>query len=86
MAMDYAEYERRARAIDTWAQAQYAAGIMTEYAIERAVERMFDALDDAYMPGRYVPDLYQTRADVDVDDAGRYAGWHSMQSAARDNW
>lgn len=24
MAMDYAEYERRARAIDIWAQAQYA--------------------------------------------------------------
>lgn len=53
MAMDYAEYERRARAIDTWAQAQYAAGKMSEFAIERAVERMFDALDDEYMPGRH---------------------------------
>lgn len=53
MAMDYAEYERRARAIDIWAQAQYAEGKMSEFAIERAVERMFDALDDEYMPGRH---------------------------------
>ena len=36
--------------------------------------------------GPYVPDLYQTRADVDTDDDGRYPGWASMQSAARDNW
>lgn len=85
MAMDYAEYERRARAIDTWAQAQYAAGVMPEWQIERRVEKMFDALDDAYMPGRYVPDLYQTRADVDCEPDA-YPGWHSMQSAARDNW
>lgn len=53
MAMDYAEYERRARAIDIWAQAQYAEGKMSEFAIERAVERMFDALDDEYMPSRH---------------------------------
>ena len=51
--MTYEEYECRAKAIDTWAQAQYAAGKMTESAIERAVERMFDALDDEYMPGRH---------------------------------
>ena len=85
MAMNYAEYERRARAIDIWAQAQYAAGVMTEFQIERAVERMFDALDDAYMPGRHVPDLYQTRADVDCEPDA-YPGWTSMQSATRDAW
>ena len=51
--MTYEQYETRARAIDTWARAQYAAGVMTEFQIERAVERMFDALDDAYMPGRH---------------------------------
>lgn len=51
--MTYEQYERRAKAIDTWARAQYAAGVMTEFQIERAVECMFDALDDAYMPGRY---------------------------------
>ena len=33
-----------------------------------------------------VPDLHQTRADVDTDDDGRYPGWTSMQSAARDAW
>jgi len=84
--MTYEQYETRARAIDTWARAQYAEGKMSEFAIERAVERMFDALDDEYMPGRHVPDLYQTRADVDTDDDGRYPGWMSMQSAARDAW
>lgn len=87
MAMDYAEYEARAKAIDTWARAQYAAGVMSEFQIERAVEHMFDKLDDEYMPGRHVPDLYQTRADVDADiNDGRYPGWTSMQSAARDAW
>ena len=85
MAMDYAEYDRRARAIDTWAQAQYAEGVMTEFQIERAVERMFDALDAEYMPGAYVPDLYQTRADVDCEP-DTYPGWTSTQSAARDAW
>ena len=83
--MTYEQYETRARAIDTWARAQYAAGVMTEFQIERAVERMFDALDDEYMPGRHVPDLYQTRADVDCEPDA-YPGWHSMQSAARDAW
>ena len=83
--MTYEEYERRARAIDTWAQEQYAAGKLSESAIERRVEAMFDALDDAYMPGRYVPDLHQTRADVDCEPDA-YPGWTSMQSAARDNW
>lgn len=83
--MTYEQYETRARAIDTWARAQYAAGKMSEFAIERAVERMFDALDDEYMPGRHVPDLYQTRVDVDCEPDA-YPGWHSMQSAARDAW
>ena len=83
--MTYEQYETRARAIDTWARAQYAAGVMTEFQIERAVERMFDALDDEYMPGRHVPDLYQTRADVDCEPDA-YPGWHSMQSAVRDTW
>ena len=58
-----ADYERRARNIDTWARAQYAAGVMSESAIERRVETMFDALDDEYMPGRYVPDLAQSYSD-----------------------
>lgn len=62
--MTYAEYERRAKAIDTWAQEQYAAGKLTEDTIERRVEHMFDALDDEYMPSRHVPDLYQTINDV----------------------
>lgn len=43
-----------------------------------------DVTDGGFGP--YVPDLYQTRADVDTDDDGRYPGWTSMQSAARDNW
>ena len=50
--MTYEQYERRAQAIETWAEKQYAAG-KPEREIERAVERMFDALDDAYMPGRH---------------------------------
>ena len=62
--MTYEEYERRAKAIDTWAREQYAAGKLTEDAIERRVERMFDALDDEYMPGRHVSDLYQSLSDV----------------------
>ena len=65
---------------------QYAARTMSERDIERAVERMYDKLDAEYCPGRYVPDLYQTRADVDADDAGPYPGWTAMQSAMRDNW
>lgn len=48
---------------------------------EDAIERMFDKLDDEYMPGRHVPDLYQSRAEQD-----NYPGWHAMQSAARDNY
>lgn len=51
--MTYEQYEIRARAIDTWARAQYAEGKMSETAIERRVEAMFDALDDEYMPGRH---------------------------------
>ena len=51
--MTYDEYERRSQAIDTWAREQYKARKLTENQIERAVERMFDALDDAYMPSRH---------------------------------
>ena len=83
--MTYEEYERRAKAINAWAEAQYAAGEMGEGAIERRVERMFDALDDEYMPGRYVPDLHHTRSDVDAEP-DNYPGWHAMQAAARDVW
>lgn len=42
-----------------------------------------DVTDGGFGP--YVPDLYQTRADVDCEPDA-YPGWHSMQSAARDNW
>ena len=63
MAMTYEQYEARARAIDTWAEVQYAESKMSESAIERRVEAMFDALDDEYMPGRYVPDLAQSYSD-----------------------
>ncbi len=51
--MTYDEYERCSQAIDTWAREQYKARKLTENQIERAVERMFDALDDAYMPSRH---------------------------------
>lgn len=61
--MTYEQYEQRANEIDAWARAQYAAGKLSEDQIERRVERMYDALDDAYMPGRYVPDLYQSLSD-----------------------
>jgi hypothetical protein len=73
--MTYEQYERRARAIETWAEAQHAAGT-PERDVERAVERLYDALDAEYMPGAYVPDLYQTRADVDCDplDDFNYVG------------
>ena len=65
--MTHEQYEARARAIDTWAEVQYAESKMSEATIERRVEAMFDKLDDEYMPGRYVPDPVQTRADVDVE-------------------
>lgn len=83
--MTYEQYETRANEIDAWARAQYAEGKMSETAIERRVEAMFDALDDEYMPGRHVPDLYQTRADVDCEPDA-YPGWTSLQSATRDAW
>lgn len=83
--MTYEEYERRANEIDAWAKAQYDAGKLSEDEIERRVERMFDRLDDEYMPGRHVPDLHQSRADVDAEP-DNYPGWTSMQAAARDNW
>ena len=65
--MNIEQYERRANEIDAWAKAQYEAGKLTEDQIERRVERMYDALDAEYMPGRYVPDLYQSRSDVDAE-------------------
>ena len=83
--MTYEQYEQRANEIDAWAKAQYEAGKMSEDQIERRVERMYDALDAEYMPGRYVPDLYQTRNDVDADDSDPYPGWTAMQSALRYN-
>ena len=83
--MTYEQYERRANEIDAWAKAQYEAGKLSEDQIERAVERMFDKLDDEYMPVRHVPDLYQSRSDVDAD-TDKYPGWHAMQAAARDVW
>ncbi len=82
--MTFEQYQHRAQAIETWAEKQYAAG-KPERDIERAVERMYDALDAEYMPGRHVPDLYQSRADVDAD-ADNYPGWTAMQAAARDVW
>ena len=51
--MTYEQYERRANEIDAWARAQYEAGKLTEDQIERRVERMYDALDDAYCPSRH---------------------------------
>ena len=63
---DYADYQRRARNIDDWARAQYAAGKMSEAQIERAVERMFDALDADYM-GPCI-ERVQTRADFYLED------------------
>ena len=51
--MTLEQYERRANEIDAWAKAQYEAGKLSEDQIERAVERMFDALDAEYMPSRH---------------------------------
>jgi len=65
--MTLEQYNIRANEIDAWARAQYDAGNLSEDQIERRVERMFDKLDDEYMPGCYVRDLYQTRNDVDAD-------------------
>jgi hypothetical protein len=63
---EYADYQRRARNIDEWAQAQYAAGKMSEAQIERAVERMFDALDADYF-GPCI-ERVQTRADFYLEE------------------
>jgi hypothetical protein len=49
MEKEYADYQRRARNIDDWAHTQYAAGKLSEFQIERAVERMFDELDGEYI-------------------------------------
>ena len=51
--MNIEQYERRANEIDAWARAQYEAGKLSEDQIERRVERMYDALDAEYMPGRH---------------------------------
>lgn len=66
--MTYTEYERRANEIDAWANAQYAAGKMSEDAIERAVERMFDKLDNEYMPGRHAGFTGAQRASDFMED------------------
>jgi hypothetical protein len=63
---EYADYQRRARNIDDWARAQYAAGKMSEAQIELRVEAMYDALDADYM-GPCI-DRGQTRADVHLAD------------------
>ena len=63
---EYADYQRRARNIDDWAQAQYAAGKMSEAQIERRVETMFDALDAYYMGPR--TERIQTRADFYLEE------------------
>jgi hypothetical protein len=63
---EYADYQRRARNIDDWARAQYAAGKMSEAQIERRVEHMFDALDADYM-GPCIERI-QTRADFHLED------------------
>ena len=47
------------------------------------VELYGDVTDGGFGP--YVPDLHQTRADVDCEP-DKYPGWTSLQSAARDNW
>jgi hypothetical protein len=64
--MTLEQYEQRARAIDTWAREQYKARKLTENQIERAVERMFDALDDEYM-GPCI-DRVQTAADFYLEE------------------
>lgn len=63
---EYADYQRRARNIDDWARAQYAAGTMTEAQIERRVEHMYDALDADYM-GPCI-ERVQMRADFYLED------------------
>jgi hypothetical protein len=63
---EYADYQRRARTIDDWARAQYAAGKMFEAQIERRVEAMFDALDADYMGP--CTERIQTRADFHLED------------------
>jgi hypothetical protein len=63
---EYADYQRRARNIDDWAQAQYAAGKMSEAQIERRVEAMYDALDGEYT-GPCIERI-QTRADFYLEE------------------
>ena len=63
---EYADYQRRARNIDDWAQAQYAEGKMSEAQIARRVEAMFDALDADYF-GPCIERI-QTRADFHLED------------------
>lgn len=66
--MTYEQYQHRAQAIETWAEKQYAAG-KPERDIERRVERMYDALDDAYCPSRHAGFTgAQTLSDFIVED------------------
>lgn len=51
--MTLEQYKAKAAAIDAWARAAYREGRLSEDAIERRVEAMFDALDDEYMPSRH---------------------------------
>ena len=60
--MTLEQYERRANEIDAWAKAQYDAGKLSEDAIERAVERMFDALDAEYMASDKYPGWTSTQS------------------------
>jgi hypothetical protein len=67
--MTYEQYNSRANEIDAWARAQYEAGKLSESAIERGVARMFDKLDDEYMPSRHaVFTGAQTLSDFIVED------------------
>lgn len=60
--MTLEQYERRANDISVWAKAQYDAGKLSEDAIERAVERMFDKLDDEYMASDKYPGWTSTQS------------------------
>lgn len=46
--MNEQEYERRAKAIDAWAEREYKIRNLTEQQIEKIVARKFDALDAAF--------------------------------------
>lgn len=82
--MTFEQYQTRAQAIETWAEAQCAAGKPSNE-VERAVERKYAVLDAEYESGPcYAQDLRQSRADVDAE-CDHYPGWTAMQSALRYN-